>query len=248
MWVTLDPQRRGSARHNAVMRFVLIRHAESENNRLFAETGTLTGRHPDPGLTDLGRDQARRLAEAVTAGVLPWRVTTLRSSLMTRALQTAAPLADALDLPVVGDLDIFEAGGPFTLDDAETRVPHPGADRAQLQSLTPRVVLPPEAGPDGWWHGPYEAATETVAARARRVFDGLRATHQATDVVALVAHAIFLQHLIRVMLEIAAMTGRIDVANTSISLLEDAPERDYLVARRLNWTPHLDGGHLHVGS
>ena len=34
---------------------------------------------------------------------------------MARAVQTAAPLADALDLPLTLSRDLFEVGGPYDL-------------------------------------------------------------------------------------------------------------------------------------
>ena len=44
------------------MRFVLIRHGQSSNNALWAETGNEIGREVDTRLTDLGEAQAAALA------------------------------------------------------------------------------------------------------------------------------------------------------------------------------------------
>ena len=81
------------------MRLVLIRHGQSGNNVIWEQTGSSVGRHPDTPLTDRGHDQARRLAAAIADGALPWRIDAIYTSLMTRAVQTAAPIANALDLP-----------------------------------------------------------------------------------------------------------------------------------------------------
>lgn len=226
---------------NEPVRFVLIRHGQSGNNLLWAQTGGSTGRHPDAPLTDLGHEQARRLAAAAADGVLPWPVTHLYTSLMTRAVQTAAPLADALDLPLRGSLDIYETSGPYEEDEVTgARSPHPGALRADLLALSTRLDLPDAAGADGWWRSSVEDGWEISAARARRAIAALRSGHDEGDVVALVTHGAFTQHLIRALLGIEVMTGWIEIVNTSICLFEDDVRRPgTCIARRLGWTPHL---------
>lgn len=92
------------------MRFVLVRHAQSENNRVWAEAGAAGGLVHDPALSVLGVVQAAALASH--AHSLPWRPTHLYSSLLTRAWQTAAPFGEALGLPVVGHGPLHEVGGP----------------------------------------------------------------------------------------------------------------------------------------
>ncbi len=109
------------------MRFVVIRHGQSTNNLLWETTGSELGRHPDTPLTETGHRQAELLAERLSA-VLPWRVDAIYCSLMTRAVQTAAPIAAALGLPLIGRTDMFEVGGLFDLDLANgDRFPYPGA-------------------------------------------------------------------------------------------------------------------------
>jgi len=67
------------------MRLLIIRHGECE-----LESG------PDPPLTDRGREQAARLADALS-GVALDRVV---CSTMRRAIETAEPLAQALGVPL----------------------------------------------------------------------------------------------------------------------------------------------------
>ena len=75
-----------------VTKLFLVRHGQSAGN---AE-GRFGGHGPTP-LSPLGEEQARR-----TAGVLAAEgVTALYSSDLPRALQTAAPLAELLRIPVV---------------------------------------------------------------------------------------------------------------------------------------------------
>jgi broad specificity phosphatase PhoE len=73
------------------MELVLVRHALPV--RIDA---TSDGRPADPQLADLGRTQAQRLLEALRHD----HVAALYSSPAARALETAAPLAEAMGLPL----------------------------------------------------------------------------------------------------------------------------------------------------
>lgn len=90
------------------MRLVLVRHAQSENNRRWAETGTLELPHPDPGLSPLGERQAAALARS--APPPGWRPTHVYASLTARAGATARPLARALGVSVIGLGSLHEVG------------------------------------------------------------------------------------------------------------------------------------------
>jgi broad specificity phosphatase PhoE len=75
---------------------ILLRHGQSEFNLHF----TATRRDPgivDPRLTELGHQQAQEAAEAMRHE----GITHIIASPYTRALQTAAPIAKALGLPVL---------------------------------------------------------------------------------------------------------------------------------------------------
>jgi len=89
------------------VKLYLVRHGQTPSN----VAKKLDTALPGPGLTDLGREQARQLAEKLATQP----VRAVYASHATRAQQTAAPLADALDLAVepvegvhevvVGDLE-----------------------------------------------------------------------------------------------------------------------------------------------
>lgn len=223
------------------MRFVVIRHAQSANNLLWQQTGDSVGRHHDPELTELGHRQAALLAQAVADGVLPWDITHIHTSLMTRAVQTSAPLADVLDLPLLGNLDAYETAGPFIEDEEGVRNPHPGASDEALLRVSARLVLPDGAGPEGWYTLPYEAEHESRAERARTLVADLRQRHDGDDVVALLTHGAFFQHLFRAFLGIEQMTGWVTKHNTAISLFADEPltEEETVTAQAVDWMPHL---------
>ena len=75
---------------------ILLRHGQSAFNAAFTANRVDPGL-PDPGLTELGRAQAQAAAEALKGA----RLARIIVSPYTRALETAAIVAAALDLPVV---------------------------------------------------------------------------------------------------------------------------------------------------
>lgn len=79
---------------------ILLRHGQSEFNLHF----TATRRDPgiaDPKLTELGRQQAEAAAEALAGAAGGGRIRRIICSPYTRALETAAPLAKRLNLPII---------------------------------------------------------------------------------------------------------------------------------------------------
>ncbi len=82
----------------------LLRHGEVHNPE-----GILYGRLPGFRLSEAGEAMAHRAAEWLTGR----GVTHLVSSPLERARQTAGSVADALDLPVVVDERLVEAGNAF---------------------------------------------------------------------------------------------------------------------------------------
>lgn len=232
------------------MRLLLIRHAQSTNNLLYLQTGGSEGRSADPPLTDLGRGQARALADFARTDETLGAVTHLYSSLTTRAVQTAAPLAAALGRPVQGLADAYEAGGLFLNDEAGARRAVPGRTHAELRAEAPALLWPPDLEAEAAWAGGFEDADDEAAltARAERVVAALRATHGEGDTAALVTHGHFTQFLLRGLISHGAAYFR--VANTATTLLTlpgpDAPPEygplvewvnrfDHLGAEQLSW-------------
>ncbi|HET6758136.1 MAG TPA: histidine phosphatase family protein [Propionibacteriaceae bacterium] len=82
----------------------LVRHGEVDN-----PAGLLYGRLPDYHLSELGREMAERVAEYFRNR----DVVHLGSSPLERAQETAAPIAEALGLPVAIDTRLIEAANYF---------------------------------------------------------------------------------------------------------------------------------------
>jgi broad specificity phosphatase PhoE len=114
---------------------ILIRHGQTEFNRVFSVTRRDPGIR-DPHLTDLGRRQAA----AVARGFRPWSLRRLITSPYARALETAGIIAEHLDLPITVEPLITERFF-FTCDI--------GSPLAELRARWPNVVF--DRLRDPWW-------------------------------------------------------------------------------------------------
>jgi len=235
------------------MQFYYIRHAESENNRLWAENRSSDGRSPDPDLTALGYQQARRLAAFIRdAGngapsdqfdiqnAQGFGFTHVYCSLMIRSIETGLPLARALDLPLVAWKDIHETGGIFYIDEEQDEyIGLPGKARSYFEAQYPRLELPDNLSEDGWWNRSFETREERPQ-RAQRVLDELLSRHGGTeDRVAFIGHAGFYNHLLRAILDLPDPDDhwffKNNVAITRIDFLSDATNVVY--TNRLDYLP-----------
>ncbi|HSG17308.1 MAG TPA: histidine phosphatase family protein [Anaerolineae bacterium] len=197
------------------MRLYIIRHAQSENNAQWANTGSSSRRRPDPLLSETGQQQAQHLADLLAradpdAQTDPWdmadqrgfAITHLYTSLMQRTILTATAVASALDLPLLAWLDLHEVGGVFENGPEEgQRIGLPGPNRAFFESHYPHLVLPDSLGEKGWWNRPYESRAE-VRIRASRVAVELFNRHGGSDErVAIISHGAFSNYLLSHLLD-----------------------------------------------
>lgn len=210
------------------MRLLLIRHAQSTNNLLWQETGGTVGRSHDPPLTELGHAQAHALAEFARQDATLSGLTHLYCSLTTRAVQTAAPLANALSLPVQGLTHAHETGGLFLRGEDGAAYSVPGRSHADLLTENPALLWPADLNAAEAWAGGFENADDFPAfsVRAGRVLEQLKAAHSPEDTVGLVTHGHFTQFLLRSLL--GHGIAHFQVFNTSTTFLTlpapDAPE------------------------
>jgi 2,3-bisphosphoglycerate-dependent phosphoglycerate mutase len=200
------------------MQFYFIRHAQSENNQRWLETGSHYERDSDPALTTLGWRQAGRLARLLERpitepgdmdmdydpqNVLGFGITHIYCSLMVRAVATGTVLAQALHIPLSAWEDIHEVGG-IHIRDEETgeHTGLPGRNRAYFEEHYPGLVLPDSLGEEGWWNRPFETYEERPL-RAKRVLEDLRDRHGDTDHhVAVISHGGFYNHFMRALLRL----------------------------------------------
>lgn len=249
------------------MELFLIRHGQSSNNVLDDESL----RSFDPILTDLGHQQAARLAafladrrnrdvefnagsgfagngdteDADAAGNAPeqrgFGITHLYCSAMHRALQTAAPVAQALGLRPEIWPEIHEQGGMY-LDRNGTVVGYPGRTRAEILGEFPDYVLPESITEAGW----YDAARgyeppHVGAGRAIKVAFELRRLaagdfQQAR--LALITHGTFIDLLLKALLGQLPNRGYFFMHyNTAITRVDF--NGDHLLLRYVNRIDHL---------
>lgn len=148
----------------------------------------------DPPLAEAGRNQALERAQVLRAalkGVEPVLVT---SSPMLRALQTAAPIAEALGATLAVHGGCYEFGAAGT----DFR----GSGIEVLRSFSPTLS---HVGPRGEWEYSGESSKETdseIRQRARHVVEWLRREYVPSacgGAAILVAHATFLDLLVQLL-------------------------------------------------
>lgn len=183
---------------------MLVRHAQSEWNRLFSETRIDPG-IPDPSLTDLGREQATRLAEELRAHDLG----ALIASPYRRCLETAEIVASALGLPV-GINALVRERCVFSCDI--------GNNPDVLRGFHPHIDFGGLV--DGWWGVPPESEA-SVLERCEH----FRADHGdllAREDVAIISHWGFIR----------AFTGS-EVANGTVVHVDHTTSRRFPAALSL---------------
>lgn len=200
------------------MELYFIRHGQSQNNANWSNPEYKES--PDPSLTELGHEQARILAiflkthQKIT-DEKAWNIqnrygfgfTHIYTSMMERAVYTAAPIAKALNIPMIVWKDIFEEGGIYSRGDAANVLGLPGHPRSFFAENFPTLTLPEELDETGWWNRAYEAEEERQP-RANRVLAELLARHrdqegQPEHRVAFVSHGGFYMRLISAMLQLS---------------------------------------------
>ncbi len=192
------------------MHLYYIRHAQSTNNALWANTGAEVGRSHDPELTEIGLRQAQVTADFLArtdptaqedARYLHNRagffLTHIHCSLMVRAVATGSVIATRLGLPLHAWVDWHEEGGLYLEDEAKgERVGYPGYGRAYFAEKYPALVVPETLGEEGWWGKSFEDPADRPA-RARRVLAELLERYGQTDArVAIVSHGGFYNHFL----------------------------------------------------
>jgi 2,3-bisphosphoglycerate-dependent phosphoglycerate mutase len=199
------------------MEFYFIRHGQSQNNANWGNSNYKES--PDPALTESGHEQARLLAEFLKKNqtISPgqdWNIqnrygfglTHIYTSLMERAAFTAAPIAQALDIPLIAWKEIHEEGGIFSRGDKSNLVGLPGRPRSFFMENFQTITLPDGLDETGWWNRPFEAEEERQP-RADQVFAELLARHrdregQPEARVALVSHGGFFMRLVSAILQL----------------------------------------------
>ncbi len=201
------------------MRLYLVRHGETESNRL----GLALGRADVP-LNERGLWQAQRLAAALAGEP----IAAVYSSPLCRALDTAGPIASALGLPVeiepgLVEMEIGEVEG---LTFAEIRARFPGLLKAWMS-------------PEGQARGmPGGERLVDVQARAWGAVQAIADGHPEQSACAVTHNFVILSVLTRVLGLDLAEFRRLRHAVAAVSVLDLRPGRGRIIT--LNDTCHLD--------
>lgn len=212
------------------MELYLIRHAQSTNQVLDEPESKVF----DPPLTDLGERQAVLLAEYLGGGRERSRapggdINSLICSPMWRALQTARPLSEALDLSPEVWVDVHEQ--------VRAMETYAGSTRERIQAAFPDYVLPDEIADQGWWNRAGESRSETIE-RAIRVAEKLWESAESDQRFAIVSHARFIDSLLKAFLNhLPGYDSWYHHFNTGVSRLGLGGRR--LDVRYLNRVDHL---------
>jgi broad specificity phosphatase PhoE len=196
---------------------VVIRHGETAWNR----DEVFRGRADVP-LSERGRQQAQRLAGALAGRPIE----AVYSSPLSRARETAAPVAEAVGLEVVQDERLVD----MSFGEWE------GVPRAEVEERWPELYGTWTREPEQF-RAPGGESLAEVLARVRPAVDEIAARH---EVAALVSHRVVCKVLLCEALGSgAAGFWRVRVDTASVSVLERG-ERGWAVTR-VNDTHHLRG-------
>lgn len=207
------------------MKLYLIRHAQSQNNALPEEE-----RVEDPGLTELGHQQAEALGKWIPS----LNLTRLITSPFRRTLLTTEPIRQATSLIPEVRTDLHEQGGCYAGHDFSIKVGRPGMTRQEIEEAFSGYRVADNIDGKGWWQSKPFESWEVARFRAARLLEETRREFAHTDErVAFVMHAdikrLFLSHL---------HTAPVDVpCNTSVTEIEFTANSSLLL--QFNRIEHL---------
>lgn len=203
------------------MRLLLIRHGQSEANAERRLQGQ--GEYP---LTELGRQQARRLAQRL--GEQYSSIVAVYTSSQGRAVETAEILAQAAGSPVVPDdrLREFDVGALT------------GLTVEEIQERFPQVSTAWREDVDEWVPTPGGESQDDFVQRVGEVFDEIIDRHRGDETVVVVSHGGTLgAYLGRVMGRAPGLRSPFAFDNASMTIVDLSRRRPRLVL--LNDTCHI---------
>ena len=241
------------------MELYFIRHGQSVNNASW--NNPEYKEHPDPFLTEMGLEQAEYLAKYLKekqhiTNDKVWNIqnqygfglTHIYTSLMERAVATAAPIARALEtVPFTAWTEIHEEGGIYAREEAANQKGLSGKPRSFFEKNFPELRLPVDYDESGWWNRPFETEDERQP-RADRTLAELISRHgdkdgQPEQRIVLVSHGGFFVRLISAMLKLPwrqgahGMKSWFFLNNCSISRFDI--RKDEILISYINRTDHL---------
>ena len=237
-----------------MLQLYFIRHAQSENNHIMDEVDHkdyLFQRVEDPKLTAKGKCQAELVADFLarpesedgndSQNRSGFGLTHLHCSLMTRAVQTALPIARKTGLPLVAWPEVHENGGVFLAEKVEDEIIWnglPGKGRSYFETHFPELVIPDDLSEEGWWNREKEPRDQYIL-RARSIVDQLLEDHQGTDHrVGIVMHGGIFGRILAAFFEMESRSYWFHMNNTAISRI-DISANGRVMMSYMNKVDHL---------
>ncbi len=242
------------------MELYFIRHGQSINNVNTRNPEYM--QHSDPFLTEIGLEQAEILARYLKekqhiTNDKDWNVqnqygfglTHIYTSLMERAVATAAPTVRALEtVPFSAWMEIHEEGGIYAREAEDRFNGLPGKPRSFFEKNFPELNLPDGYDDSGWWNRPFESADAERQLRADKVFADLISRHgdregQPEQRIAFISHGGFFVRLVSAILKLPwrqaalGMKSWFFINNCSISRFNI--HKDEITICYMNRTDHL---------
>lgn len=201
------------------MELYFIRHGQSVNNANWHIPDYIES--PDAPLTELGIEQAKHVANFLKQAqtivdAKAWNIqnrfgfglTHIYTSMMERAVCTAAPTARALGIPFAAWEEIHESGGIFARDGENKNKGLPGRSREYFEQNFPELILPDRLNGTGWWNNRPCETEQECHLRAQKFLADLLSRHgdvegRAEHRVAIFSHGGFFDHLICAILNIS---------------------------------------------
>jgi probable phosphoglycerate mutase len=194
--------------------FLLIRHGEND----YVKKGRLAGYIPGVHLNVKGRQQAQALAEKLSTAPIK----AIYSSPLERALETAQPLAERLNLPVIPRQGLIET------NNGEWQ----GQSVKALRRLKSWRIL--QQSPSLFRFPGGESISECQARLVAEI-DALRALHQPDDMLACVLHADPIKQIVGYYIGLPPDNfQRLAVSPASLTILHIAEDHTRLLVLNYN--------------
>lgn len=202
--------------------FLIIRHGENE----YVKKGRLAGRLPDVHLNERGRQQAQLLAERLAGAPIK----AIYSSPLERAMETAQPLAEALNLEIVPRPGLIETDiGEWT-----------GERVKALSRLKPWKLV--QRQPSIFRFPGGESFAECQQ-RITQDLASLAAQHETKDLVACFSHADPIKLMVAFYIGLPLdLFQRLAVSPGSITTLRLGPEGSFLINLNFDFSFNLPKG------
>jgi 2,3-bisphosphoglycerate-dependent phosphoglycerate mutase len=188
----------------------------------------------DCPLTELGREQARRLGEWCATQAL----TRVWTSPFLRTLETSREIQATTGLNPIVWTDLHEHGGCIGID-GKKLIPMPGMTGDEIRAQFPGYEVPDDIGDEGWWKRTAVEDTDQAVERIQRVITAMRdGPWDDDDRVVFVSHGTFINFFVKILIGLNCISKTFTgPSNTGVTHIDFG--LDAMRIRRYNGIAHL---------